>query len=282
MPPGQSGDPPVCQDCHPDEYELWQDSTHASAVSDPLFQAALEKEPNQEACLECHSTGSDSATGEGISCEACHGAYVEGHPGAATMALPMESKTCQSCHRASFEEWEESTHGASNIECFDCHLSHSQGLRTGSEETLCSACHEMRQMETTHVTHRIDGLECSGCHMQPQTTDPHNGMAIPVRSSTHGFAFDSDACLECHNQVAISNTSEMPPTAMGATAAVQAASSADQIQSLERRLASLRNIAVAGMGLAFGIGGFLGLVAGLVVMALVRRPHADHDERGDA
>jgi predicted benzoate:H+ symporter BenE len=69
---------------------------------------------------------------------------------------------------------------------------------------------------------------------------------------------------------------------MGATAAVQAASSADQIQSLERRLASLRNIAVAGMGLAFGIGGFLGLVAGLVVMALVRRPHADHDERGDA
>jgi hypothetical protein len=281
-PLGQSTEPPVCQDCHPDEYELWQDSTHASAVSDPRFQAALKGQPNEEACLECHTTGPDSATGEGISCEACHGPYVEGHPDAATMVLPMESETCRSCHRAAFEEWEESTHGSSNIECFDCHLSHSQGLRTGSEETLCAACHEMREMQATHVTHHIDGLECSGCHMQPQTTDPHAGMAMTVEASTHGFAFDAEACMDCHNQVALADTVAMPPAEMGLAAVEEAAASAEEIQTLERRLASLRNVAVAGMGLAFGIGGFLGLVAGLVVMALLRRPHEAVNERNDS
>jgi hypothetical protein len=188
------------------------------------------------------------------------------------MVLPMESETCRSCHRATFEEWEESTHGSSNIECFDCHLSHSQGLRTGSEETLCSACHEMREMQATHVTHRIDGLECSGCHMDEQTTGPHSAMAMTVEASTHGFAFDAEACMDCHSQVARADTIEMPPAEVAVSAPVQMASSAADVETLEHRLASLRNVAVAGMGLAFGIGGFLGLVAGLVAMALLRRP----------
>jgi hypothetical protein len=194
----------------------------------------------------------------------------------------MESETCQSCHRAAFEEWETSTHGSSNIECFDCHLSHSQGLRTGSEETLCTACHEMREMQTTHVTHRIDGLECSGCHMQPQATGSHDAMVVPVKSSTHGFGFDSQACMDCHNQVALADTLPAASAGIGVSAAAQAAASAEQLQALEHRLASLRSVAVAGMGLAFGIGGFLGLVAGLVVMALVRRPHEPAGERSDS
>ena len=38
----QTDPPPACQDCHADEYKLWQESTHATAASDPVFQAALE------------------------------------------------------------------------------------------------------------------------------------------------------------------------------------------------------------------------------------------------
>ncbi len=37
----QTDQPPACQDCHADEYKLWQESTHATAASDPVFQAAL-------------------------------------------------------------------------------------------------------------------------------------------------------------------------------------------------------------------------------------------------
>ena len=196
----QTDQPPACQDCHADEYKLWQESTHATAASDPVFQAALEVTQDQELCMQCHTTGPETATGEGISCEACHGPQVAGHPGGATMVLPMESETCRTCHQATFVEWEQSAHGDKNIECFDCHLSHSQGLRTGSEETLCSACHEARQMEATHVTHNIDGLECSGCHMPKTTTEPHQPMGMSVSSGIHDFDVNSQACMDCHTQ----------------------------------------------------------------------------------
>jgi ribosomal protein L40E len=281
--PQQTERPPACQDCHADEYKQWQESTHATAATDPAFKAALEVTQDQELCLQCHTTGPDTATGEGISCEGCHGPYVEGHPDKATMVLPMKSETCRTCHQATFVEWEQSAHGEKNIECFDCHLSHSQGLRTGSEETLCSACHEARQMEATHVTHNIDGLECSGCHMPKQTTEPHEPMGMAVSSGIHDFDVNSQACMDCHTKNLSAATAGM---ASGATAAgtelatvAQAAASSEQVQTLEHRLSSMRNVAVVGMGLAFGIGGFIGLVAGVIGMALLRRPNDSEGEK---
>jgi Cytochrome c554 and c-prime len=273
----QTDQPPVCQNCHADEYKLWQESTHATAAANPQFQTALEVTQDQELCLQCHTTGSDTATGEGISCEACHGPYVEGHPGGATMVLPMESETCRTCHQATFVEWEQSAHGDRNIECFDCHLSHSQGLRTGSEETLCSACHEARQMQATHVTHNIDGLECSGCHMPQQTTEPHQPMGMSVSSGIHDFDVNSQACLDCHTQNLSAPTAGATSVGAELATVAQVAVSPEQVQSLEHRLSSMRNIAVAGMGLAFGIGGFIGLVVGIVAMALLRRPNTPEE-----
>ena len=59
-----------CQGCHPEEHTAWQGSPHASAAGDV--------------------SGSLPA---GVTCEACHGKYKEGHPKAETMELPMESTT---------------------------------------------------------------------------------------------------------------------------------------------------------------------------------------------
>jgi hypothetical protein len=225
-----------------------------------------------------HAAGNGAAPA--ATCETCHGAYQEGHPGAGVMALPMASETCRTCHKTTFAEWEDSDHGAGNIECFDCHLSHSQGLRTGGEETLCSACHEPRRMAETHVTHDIVGLQCSGCHMSPATPTPEG--ALEVTATAHSFGVDSQACLECHSKNArVGNANaavraEDDPAGKANMLAVEPeGDTLAQMRALERRLASLRNIAAAGMGVAFGIGGFVGLIAGIAGMALVqRRRHA--------
>ena len=107
---------PLCQTCHPDEYSVWKNSTHASATLDPVFQAELAKSHNQDDCLKCHTTGFDTGSGkfmsEGVTCEACHGAYKEGHPAGETMTLPIDAGTCRMCHEAAFSEWEKSKHAA--------------------------------------------------------------------------------------------------------------------------------------------------------------------------
>ena len=43
---------PVCQTCHPQEYEDWKKTTHAQATLDPNFQSELLKSHNQESCLK--------------------------------------------------------------------------------------------------------------------------------------------------------------------------------------------------------------------------------------
>ena len=160
---------PLCQTCHPDEYNVWKDSTHAQATLDPVFQAELAKSHNQDDCLKCHTTGFDTGSGkfmsEGVTCEACHGAYKKDHPAGQTMTLPIDAETCRMCHEAAFSEWETSQHAAQKIECFDCHQAHTQGLRTGSAETLCAACHTDEQTKLAHSVHGISGVDCGSCHM---------------------------------------------------------------------------------------------------------------------
>ena len=34
---------PLCQSCHPKEYEDWKDTPHAKATYDPIFQEQLKK-----------------------------------------------------------------------------------------------------------------------------------------------------------------------------------------------------------------------------------------------
>jgi hypothetical protein len=280
---------PACQGCHPDEYTQWQASTHANATLDPAFQKQLDQQHNQDACLECHTTGfeigSQSVMTEGVTCEACHGAYKEGHPAANTMTLPMASETCRTCHRATFVEWEQSEHGQRNIECFDCHIAHSQGLRTGSEESLCVACHPPHETESAHVTHPINGIACSGCHMSEQMSGTHSSDIVQVTASAHGFDVASDTCVKCHSTVAsdgIQAAALATESSEDAALAEQAALAGDlesRVQMLEDRLTSVRNVAVMGMGLAFGMGGFIGLAAGLVAMALLRKPKPSEEEK---
>jgi hypothetical protein len=278
---------PTCQSCHPAEYADWQGTTHAKAALDPAFRKELSVSHNQAECLKCHTTGFDAASGkflaEGVTCEACHGAYKEGHPAKETMQLPMASQTCRTCHLGTFEEWEKSSHRDRGIECFDCHMAHTQGLRTGSEQKLCAACHADRQTEVAHATHGVNGVQCASCHMAPATTPNARvataspSVAIPARS--HSFTVASDTCVKCHSDtIHASNKLPQLRTTVAQLDTQQLQAKADQapilekqVNDLQARLVGLRNVAVAGMGLAFSLGGVLGLLTGVVGMSLWRR-----------
>jgi len=299
---------PTCQSCHAEEYDEWKNSVHAGAGLDPLFQEQLANAHNQEECLTCHASGtvagaleagSEKVMAEGVTCEACHGAYQEGHPAETTMKLPVASEaTCRTCHEAAYSSWEVSKHAENSIECFDCHLAHSQGVRTGSVDTLCAACHSDQGTEAAHSLHGISGVNCISCHMakQPTATAPGDAGA-EISASSHTFLVAADVCSGCHGATIHSIdpgdvSTAVKQAAAGSTGAASTSSAATsagavaqstsldakalaearvQISDLQQRVSSLRDTAVISIGLAFGVGGFMGLLVGIAGMALWKR-----------
>jgi hypothetical protein len=286
---------PECQSCHAEEYDVWKNSVHAGASLDPLFQEQLAQAHNQDECLKCHASGSVSSEvpadrehvlAEGVTCEACHGAYQAGHPAETTMKLPVESTaTCRTCHEAAYAGWEKSKHSEKNIECFDCHLAHSQGVRTGSADKLCAACHSDQATQAAHSRHGINGVDCTSCHMAKQMTATAAGEAgAQVSASSHSFEVPADVCNKCHSDTTHATASSALGSAgnlrVNEESAEAQPASADekavaelrtQISELQKRLTSLRDTAVIGIGLEFGVCAFMGLVVGLVGVKVGKR-----------
>lgn len=276
---------PLCQTCHPDEYGVWKDSMHAKATLDPVFQEQLSKSQNQGECLKCHTTGFDTGSGkfmsEGVTCEACHGQYREGHPAGQTMTLPLDASTCRMCHEAAFKDWDQSKHAEQKIECFDCHQAHTQGLRTGSVETLCAACHSDEQTKLAHSVHGISGVDCGSCHMAKAMTDTADSSGAKVSASSHTFTVPADVCNRCHSDAthpagnAQIKASQLPAVSVAegrelAQANARVTELETKNSEAQKRLESLRSISVISMGLALGAGGFFGLVVGVAGMSLWR------------
>jgi len=284
---------PACQTCHPEEYADWQNTVHAKAALDPVFKEQFDKSHNQGDCLKCHTTGFDKSSGkfawEGVTCEACHGPYKQGHPAAQTMQLPMESTACRVCHEAAFGEWEKSSHAQQKIECFDCHRSHTQGLRTGSAETLCAACHNNQQTQLKHSIHGIGGVDCGNCHMAKEQKNTAGGASTAgaeIEAKSHSFSVPTDVCNRCHSntihptggQSTVSRpAAEMRSAGDAGPAMTEADRSAElgeQVSNLQKRLTALRDSAVISMGLALAFGGFCGLLLGIAGMSLWQRSRA--------
>ena len=71
----------------------------------PEVAFASASQPLQEGpgeCADCHQEevrfGSIHHTPRIMTCEQCHGEYVQGHPQQGVMALQVDSTACQSCH----------------------------------------------------------------------------------------------------------------------------------------------------------------------------------------
>ena len=249
--------PNQCASCHPEETSMWQNSTHAKATS------AVPPDADRD-CLRCHTTAFDASEGtcayNDVECEACHGAYVEGHPQSATMKLVSDSSACQECHVKTYDQWQTTPHAAMSIDCTACHNSHSQQLRLISDD-LCTSCHRSKLESFPHSEHNGLGIECAICHVvaksQPQVVQASTkggGGSAP----THDFSPPAEACVGCHGE----DTAIL--TSTGATSD-PAQVLADQLAASEKSNTTLRNLAVVSLGLGLGIGGVLGVIVVLLI-----------------
>jgi predicted CXXCH cytochrome family protein len=206
--PAQEGEQPQppesCATCHIDVVASWQDSLHARAYSDPVFQEYWQAGGSDTECLACHTTGFVTRTGEyayeGVVCEACHGETPADHP-AEPVAIDPGVATCADCHPTTFSEWEQSAHGEQQLACTTCHNPHPQTLRFETEDALCLNCHdEDARDDYVHLTHTEQ--QCVNCHWHhadPETSLAHysSGSMFPTG---HAAFVETRACVACHEE----------------------------------------------------------------------------------
>lgn len=193
--PAEWRDSAYCGSCHPEAYEAWAGSLHASAGSDPLFLAGFAEDPDLR-CARCHAPLAEDQVPfrralrskerlgpalreapvlertTGIGCAVCHvrrGAVLTARP--ITTAehptryepLLKSSEFCGSCHQFRFER------------------GHGQGASL-SEHVVQDTWREHRRSQSTE--------RCQDCHRQhayPGAHDPELlRRSLSVRTAALG------------------------------------------------------------------------------------------------
>jgi len=279
-------DPGKCVLCHEEEVQDWQTSPHAGATTtlEQMFGQCQEGQEANCTCLTCHSTNFDSAAltyaHAGVTCEACHGEYVEGHPENGQMILPVDSEVCSSCHVDTYADWQHTAHADAGIQCIGCHKSHTQNLRL-DDEVLCKSCHRDRLQDAGHLAHVQIGINCIDCHTSPGTFVATGNTASGPSSPSHDFAVVTEACAACHGETfhdeevsTIAGTAETGGMQFETTGtrtlntAVEPSAVVAE-QDYNRRTAE---VAAVSFGLGAGLGGLIGVIFVLVIGVLIQRP----------
>lgn len=188
---------PSCSACHEETQRIWKQGLHGQAVEDPVFQEAWQDQGQPARCLTCHASGYDPTTGDisdmGVTCVACHGGYVEGHP-AEPMPTYASAITCDQCHVETHFEWKASRHANVELACVACHDPHGARVRAENPSRLCAACHQTKASGFAHNVHNEVGLSCADCHLAPPEMAPGDVHA----ARDHSFNVSLSACTECH------------------------------------------------------------------------------------
>lgn len=189
----------ACAECHPNVEAAWMNSPHAHAYDDEEFLSRWKSLGEPGECLVCHTTGYQATTGEysapGVTCEACHGPAVEGHP-PAVVPVRADTQYCGSCHTTTLGEWRLTGHSAANVGCTDCHNPHSQAALFENPDELCVNCHKDDIGEHKDDLHIQKGIGCVECHalVLPMESLPPDGL-IPTG---HSFTITPATCVSCH------------------------------------------------------------------------------------
>ncbi|MCP4428369.1 MAG: hypothetical protein GY803_28100 [Chloroflexi bacterium] len=207
-----------CDECHEIIQAHWRDSAHAQSVIDPIFVQAWEEQGRPNACLACHTTGFDPATGsyetESVACVICHNPIPSNHP-EDIMPTDISSRMCGECHLDTYAEWEGSVHGQENLACVRCHSPHSTDLRAEGVQTLCQSCHNDEAHFYSYTGHAGEGLLCADCHLRVSETQMGDGHG----QRHHTFLVDMETCAKCHAEsmhyptVAAASIDLSPPAA---------------------------------------------------------------------
>jgi hypothetical protein len=280
--------PEKCAECHSVETEAWENSPHANAIAvldEAQITACQEDMASEDCnCLNCHTTDFDPEEGVyahvGVTCEACHGVYVDDHPKNGVMQLDVDSSICQDCHAETHDQWQGSLHAEAGVQCIGCHLSHSQDFRLTDEE-LCSACHKTQSEDFAHTAHTSDEINCISCHLSKDpTADATGSDAAP----SHNFAFAAETCKNCHEQAETRQSLKALDLAvMRAKDTSEEANACPEqlttrLEEVEQSNKSLRTLSVTGLGMGVGIGGMLGVVAVLIFGYITQTRGRNSDE----
>lgn len=283
----------ACAECHAEEYEAWQDSTHSTASQTSDFQAAWVRSGRLDECLICHTTSIDTKAGEvsmeGVTCQACHTTEGDNHP-PALMSVSVSSDSCGECHENTYKEWQISRHGERSIECAACHTSHSQTLRKLPADELCRQCHGKRLEDAAHTSHAQEDLSCTSCHMPANPAAEVTQGIGAVNPVGHTFNVGAQTCAECHEdqihgqarEMAQDGTGNQGVSALGHLGAArdsQALEAARQraqtlsstVESLEQGLIRQRVLTYVGGAFGFGVGVFVGLLGALFLVFVLQK-----------
>ncbi|MCP5100243.1 MAG: hypothetical protein GY943_32220 [Chloroflexi bacterium] len=208
-----------CQECHLDVARHWEDSAHAHAFDDEVFQAQWLGLGEPGECLACHTTNYQPATGEfdavGVECTACHGEPDVEHP-PNPIPILADTEYCGTCHTTTLGEWHRTGHATSDIGCMDCHDPHSQDPLFEDPDDLCINCHEEEMGDYLEDLHVQEGIGCVDCHalVVPPEHAPDDGI-VPTG---HAFDISPATCVACHTDALHSGFS-LPGYEHGAKAA---------------------------------------------------------------
>jgi len=188
-----------CQECHLDVASHWENSPHAHAFDDEVFQERWMGAGQPDECLACHTTNYTPSTGEytaeGVECEACHGKVTTHHP---PEPIPIKADTefCGQCHTTTLGEWRSTGHATADVGCMDCHDPHSQGGLFEVDDDMCINCHKESMDDYLEDLHIDQGIGCVDCHalVIPPDPLPEDGI-VPTG---HAFNIKVDTCIACH------------------------------------------------------------------------------------
>lgn len=284
--PGTEG-PEICAQCHPTETIAWQSSPHAKSMTslDQVHDEICSEENGDcQDCLRCHTTDFNPLLGSfsynGVTCQACHGSYVEGHPTDGLMPVDDGASACRECHPETYDQWLNSPHALVGVKCVGCHLPHSQDSRL-TDETLCGSCHRLEVEDFAHTAHSAEDITCIDCHLSAPVPDE---ASLKLSAATlmgsgavpsHRFTVvSSQGCIQCHGQ-----TLHQEPVSEASTSETSASQTtislgeldeltlAQQIDDLSARLEREQQISksritmtVVCLGIGLGIGGMLGVM----------------------
>jgi predicted CXXCH cytochrome family protein len=273
-----------CVACHEDILTTWQHGPHGQALNDPIFAAAWSTQGEPGACLVCHTTGYDPATGsfdaEGVACEACHSPMPNNHP---TDNMPVDNTTelCGKCHsdsRFSDESFVTSTHYQRDMKCTVCHDQHSagmktiEGLETQSEDAsdLCANCHKSAMQNFPTSKHAEAGVTCVNCHLGFKVSDEDN--ADVHRAPDHNFIPSLDTCNKCHaNQMHAPGdavvSAAIKVEEIGGTATPEPTAAVTPVPPVVNQPLPVSPLGFAAMA------GLLGLAAGMVLAPWLERSY---------
>ncbi len=172
----------ICQQCHFDRFESYQNSAH-SLAGDPRTPAARQE------CETCHGPGGNHVAGGG-------GRGVGGMKSfSEAMPVAERNAVCLTCHsRGIVGLWSGSMHQSRDLACMNCHDvhgGHTKMLREASQPQVCTQCHQQiraQLMRPSRHPIREEKLVCTNCH------NPHGTVTEKLISATT----INNKCYECH------------------------------------------------------------------------------------